>query len=132
MSAVIGRSSRFHRSMHPLAFIALALMLCMPVMGRWQQAHGGQAADALMCQSSDAHAHQHPADNGSPSKDDHHHDHDACGYCTLATRMLPVLAVVLSLPARSPVQHSGRITLPVAPPAPTWPAHSPRGPPLYS
>jgi len=131
-------SRSFLRLMHHLALLAMVLMLCMPVLSRWQQTHE-TPGESEMCLSGasrtalgmDAHAHHHPTDE-SPAAPHDHHDHDTCGYCTLATRMLPVLALVLALPPPPPARHSPHTHLPVPPAAPVWPAHSPRGPPLHA
>jgi len=135
------QAPRFHRTLHALALIAVALMLCMPVISRWQQAQGAQETSA-MCLSEasraalaghghDDHARQHPADE-APVVPHAHHDHDACGYCVLATRMLPVLALVLALPLPLRMRHSPQRARPVPAVNFKWPAHSPRGPPIHS
>jgi len=119
------------------------------VLSRWQQGmeHVVQVDADGMCLSEvsraalevddagadvHAHGHGHPADGGFPAHDPHLDHGAACGYCTLATRLLPVLALVLALPLPPPARHSGIPALPVIPAAPFWPAHTPRGPPLFS
>jgi len=137
--------------MHHLALFAMALMLCMPVLSRWQQGmeHAVQADADDMCLSEmsraaldvEEHAgharlhergHDHPADGGSPAHDPHLDHGAACGYCTLATRLLPVVALALAVPLLPPAQYFGIPALPAAPAARFWPAHTPRGPPLVS
>jgi len=133
-------ASRFQRAMHHLALTAMVLMLCMPLVSRWQQVEVQHAQDDLeMCLSAasraalgmDGHAH-HPATGEDAPPHDHHQGHDACGYCVLATRMLPVLALVLVLPLPQQARHSRQRHLPAPPFAAEWPAHSPRGPPVRS
>jgi len=125
--------------MHHLALAAMVLMLCMPVLSRWQQAQVADSHDHHeMCLSEASlaaladHAHHQPPDDNNTPPHDHLHDHDACGYCTLTTRMLPVLALVLALPPAPPARHSHTQNLPAPPTPHDWPAHSPRGPPLHA
>jgi len=120
--------------MRHLALMAMALMLCMPVLSRWQQAQAHEVqTEMCLSEASRAalagHAHHHPADEDTPAA---HHDHDACGYCVLATRMLPVLALVLALPLPQRATHLRQIAPPAPPAAFAWPAHNPRGPPIFS
>jgi len=118
-------------------------MLCMPTLSRWQKnaGHAVLADESGMCLSdasraaldADAHAgHAHPADDGSTPHEQQLDHGAACGYCTLATRLLPVLALVLALPLPLPARHSSIPVLSATPAAPFWRAHSPRGPPLPS
>jgi len=128
--------------MRYLALTAMALMLCMPALSRWQQIEVPSEAqegrgDLEMCLSEasraalgvDGHAQQHLPEDNAPAHD-HHLDHDACGYCVLATRMLPVLALVLALPAPLRTRHLPQASRPAPPISFKWPAHSPRGPPV--
>jgi len=133
--------------MRRLALVAVALMLCMPVLSRWQHSvvHAVSTDDSAMCLSDasraalemDAHAGHVPllkqAGGGLPPHDEHPgHDGTACGYCTLATRLLPVLALVVAVPLPLPTEYSGVSSLPAIPAAFFWRAHNPRGPPLFS
>jgi len=131
-----------------LALISMALMLCMPVINRWQQMQvqdGQDNADMCLSEASrtaletnapdadgHAHGHGHLADGDVPAHDQHMDHGAACGYCTLATRLLPVLALALVVPLPLPAQYFGIPALPAAPAAQFWPAHTPRGPPLLS
>lgn len=135
--------------MHHLALMAMALMLCMPLLSRYQQGmeHAAQADAGVMCLSEvsraalaveeqAAHAllhkgsQDHSADGGTPAQGSHL-DHGAvCGYCVLAAWLLPVLALVLVVPP--PARPFGVSALPATPLAPFWPTHTPRGPPLVS
>jgi len=130
--------------------MAMALMLCMPLLSRYQQGmeHAAQVDAGVMClsevsrtalaveeQAGHALLHKgsqgHPADGGSPTQGSHL-DHGAvCGYCVLATWLLPVLALALVVPL-PPARPFGIPPLPATPLAPFWPAHTPRGPPLVS
>ena len=145
-----------HRWMLLLALAAALLMALAPVVSRWiQSAPGTHTAMAhamapmAMAPSapavppmSDAHAaHAGHMDAGKatapdtdkPRPPDPHAAHgEACDYCTMASRLLPWLALLLVL---APVLYR------VAPQAPRatvssaglrWPAHPVRGPPLFS
>jgi len=120
--------------MRHLALISMALMLCMPVLSRWQQMEAPDTHGMCLSEGSlaalgvDVHAH-HPAHEDAPA---HDHGHDACGYCVLATRMLPVLALVLALPLPQRARHVPQRVLSAPAARFEWPAHSPRGPPLRS
>jgi len=117
--------------MRHLALIAMALMLCMPVLSRWQQIEVQDTPEMCLSEGTlatlgvDVHAHHHPAHEDAPA-----HDHDACGYCVLATRMLPVLAWILALPLPLRTQHSAQRASPAPVASFKWLAHSPRGPPI--
>lgn len=123
-----------------LAALAIVLMLAAPLLSRWQQARSGDwaaAAAGALCTSSglqsvlalpavSSHAHSGAHDDGGIAHE------QACDYCLLAARLLPLLAVLLLvlpwLHQRAPL---------AAPRAPlvdtgTWRAHAARGPPLYS
>lgn len=135
-----------------LALAAALLMALAPVVSRWiQSAPGAHTAMAHAMTSmamappapavpplSDAHAahagHMDAAtDTDKPRPQDPHAAHgEACDYCTMASRLLPWLALLLVL---APVLYR------VAPQAPRttvssaglrWPAHPVRGPPLFS
>jgi len=135
---------RFQHTMRHLALIAMALMLGMPIISHWQQSQVREWQDIPeMCLSEasraplsgeqhDGHAHHFLADNDTPPPHEHHHKHDACGYCALATRILPLPTPVLALSPPPPSRHSAQAPGPAPATAPAWPAHSPRGPPLYS
>jgi len=139
-SLAVNRSAaRFHRAMHHLALGAMVLMLCMPLVSRWQQVQVQNIqGDLEMCLSEtsraalgmDGHAHHHRGGDNNAPPHDLHLGHDACGYCVLATRMLPVLALVLALSLPQQLRHSRQLRLPVPPSSAEWPAHSPRGPPV--
>ncbi|WP_369915817.1 DUF2946 family protein [Xanthomonas sp. NCPPB 3005] len=123
-----------------LALLAIALMLAAPLLSRLQQARSGDwaaaAAEALCTSrglqpvlalpaaSSPAHAGVH--DDGGMAHE------QACDYCLLAARLLPLLALLLLvlpwLRQRAP------LAAPRAPVVDTgiWRAHAARGPPLYS
>lgn len=132
-----------------LALAATLLMALAPVVSRWVQT--GQDAHASMAHAMhgtamagdmpaahpamDAHA-AHMAAGGDaarpPPADPHAAHGEACDYCTMASRLLPWLAVLLVLapllyriapqPPRAAVFTAG----------PRWPAHPARGPPLFS
>ncbi len=140
-----------------LALAAALLMALAPVVSRWIQSAPGThtamahamapMAMALSAPAvpplSDAHAahaghvgHTGAAtatDTDKPRPPDPHAAHgEACDYCTMASRLLPWLALLLVL---APVLYR------VAPQAPRatvssaglrWPAHPARGPPLFS
>lgn len=123
-----------------LAVVAIVLMLAAPLLSRWQQARSGDwaaAAAGALCTSRGlqsilalpalsvpAHAGAHD-DGGMPHE-------QACDYCLLAARLLPLLALVLLvlpwLRQRAPL---------AAPRMPAvaaglWRAHPARGPPAFS
>ena len=132
-----------------LALAATLLMALAPVVSRWVQA--GQDAHASMAHAMhgmamagdgpaghsamDAHA-AHMAGGSvvgkTPPADPHAAHGEACDYCTMASRLLPWLAVLLVLapllyriapqPPRATVFTAGL----------RWPAHPARGPPLFS
>lgn len=86
--------------------------------------------------SADAHAQQpvsiDTGDKPTPPADPHAGHGEACEYCTMASRLLPWLAVALVLAPLlyRPVPLSPRVvTLPASL---RWPAHPVRGPPLFS
>ncbi|MBB4126925.1 hypothetical protein GGR77_002239 [Xanthomonas translucens] len=120
--------------------LAIVLMLAAPLLSRWQQARSGDwaaAAASALCTSrglqsilalpaaaSPAHAGTH--DDGGVAHG------QACDYCLLAARLLPVLALLLLvLPwLRQPAP----LATSRAPVVGTdiWRAHAARGPPLSS
>lgn len=132
-----------------LALAATLLMALAPVVSRWVQA--GQGAHASMAHAMpamampdtvpaehhamDAHAGHGAAESAigkTPPADPHAAHGEACDYCTMASRLLPWLAVLLVL---APLLYR------IAPQSPRatvfaaglrWPAHLARGPPLFS
>ena len=120
--------------------LAIVLMLAAPLLSRWQQARSGDwaaAAAGALCTSSGLQsvlalpAVSSPAHSGAHDGGGMAHE-QACDYCLLAARLLPLLAVLLLvLPwlrphaplaaQRAPVVDSG-----------VWRAHAARGPPLFS
>lgn len=132
-----------------LALAATLLMALAPVVSRWMQA--GQGTHATMGHAwpamampaemradphaMDAHA-GHGAAHDTADKalpaDPHAAHGEACAYCTMASRLLPWLAVLLvlaPLPYRTAPQPP-RATVFTA--GLRWPAHPARGPPLFS
>ncbi|HYG07982.1 MAG TPA: DUF2946 family protein [Stenotrophomonas sp.] len=127
-----------------LAWLAVLLLLCAPLLSRALQAPttGGFAemctaqglkrvaldAMAPMSSSTDAQAlAAHAGGDGHAS-----HDGPACDYCVLAVRLLPLLLFLLAL-----LPSSRTVRPPLVRRAPTleslaWPAHAARGPPLYA
>jgi len=132
-----------------LALAATLLMALAPVVSRWMQA--GQGTHATMAHAMpamampdampaghhamDAHAGHgtaHDTADKAPPADPHAAHGEACDYCTMASRLLPWLAVLLVLaplpyriapqPPRAAVFTAGL----------RWPAHPARGPPLFS
>lgn len=132
-----------------LALAATLLMALAPVVSRWMQA--GQGSHATMAHAMpamvmpgdmpaehhamDAHAGHRAAESmigKTPPADPHAAHGEACDYCTMASRLLPWLAVLLVL---APllyriVPQSPRATVFTA--GLRWPAHLARGPPLFS
>lgn len=128
-----------------LALAAVLLMALAPVLSRWMQAGPGTAATmahampamGMPLDPHAAHAHgQHMAQEDvsakAPAANPHAAHGEACDYCTMASRLLPWLAVLLVL---APLLYR------IAPPAPRasvfaadlcWPAHPARGPPRFS
>ncbi|WIH04101.1 DUF2946 family protein [Xanthomonas translucens pv. graminis] len=123
-----------------LAVLAIVLMLVAPLLSRWQQGRPGdwgaatagvlctsrglQAILALPAVSSPGHAGAH--DDGGMAHA------QACDYCLLAARLLPLLGgLLLVVPWLRP-------RAPLAAPRPpvvdtrSWRAHAARGPPLLS
>ena len=147
------RSVRFQSFVLVLAFAAALLMAVAPVVSRWLQSQQMQmtamdhaAHEVAMAMPADAHAGHHdmqrmshtapaPAATDvkpSPPADPHAAHGEACDYCTMASRLLPWLAVILIL---APLLYrlapqSPRKTLRLA--SLRWPAHPPRGPPALS
>lgn len=127
-----------------LAWLAIVLMLCAPLLSRALQTPMGTrfaelctaqglkqvALDAPMAMSKamDHGDHAQAAGGGDPHA--LHGGEAACDYCLLAIRLLPVLAILLCwlrLP-RSAGPHAMAMAWPRARAA--WPAHPARGPPL--
>jgi len=148
------RSLRFQSFVLLLAFAAALLMAVAPVVSRWLQsqplpmsAMDHAAHEAAMQMPVDPHAghddmqhmsHSAPALAATEVKpasmpaDPHAAHGEACDYCTMASRLLPWLAVILVL---APLLYrlapqSPRKTL--RPASLRWPAHPPRGPPALS
>jgi len=149
------RSVRFQSFVLLLAFAAALLMAVAPVVSRWLQsqqlpmaAMHHAAHDVVMPMPVDPHAGHHgmaPMSHEAPARaaaepkkpipapvDPHAAHGEACDYCTMASRLLPWLAVILIL---APllyrlVPQSPRKTLRAA--SLRWPAHPPRGPPALS
>lgn len=138
-----------HRWMLLLALAAALLMALAPVVSRGMQAV--QGAHASMAHAMPAmamaggtqalppamdahagHADAVGATGKTPAPDPHAAHGEACDYCTMASRLLPWLAVLLLLvpllyriapqPARASLFSAGL----------RWPAHPARGPPLFS
>jgi hypothetical protein len=142
------RARPLHTLMSRLAWVAVVLMLCAPLLSRALHSPGVSrfaelcttqglkrvALDAPMAMST---AMDHGAAHADPATaqggGDPHAMHDgeaACDYCLLAIRLLPVLAILfcwLRLP-RSTGPRTPAMAWPVALHA--WPAHPARGPPL--
>ncbi|WP_082473445.1 MULTISPECIES: DUF2946 family protein [Xanthomonas] len=121
-----------------LAIMAAMLMAVAPVVSRLAQAaavappivselcHHGETAVAAIAEAATPTAH---ARGGAPIGSDHTRQHDACDYCALAARMLPVLlAVWLPLAAPAPPVFASPDTLPIVTGRFRY-AHAPRGPP---
>ncbi|KQR12870.1 hypothetical protein ASF90_06440 [Xanthomonas sp. Leaf148] len=118
--------------------MAAMLMAVAPVVSRLAQAaavappivselcHHGETAVAAIAEAATPTAH---ARGGAPIGSDHTRQHDACDYCALAARMLPVLlAVWLPLAAPAPPVFASPDTLPIVTGRFRY-AHAPRGPP---
>ena len=147
------RSVRFQSFVLVLAFAAALLMAVAPVVSRWLQsqqlpmsAMEHAAHEVAMPMPADAHAGHHDMQHmshtapapavtdvkPSPSADPHAAHGEACDYCTMASRLLPWLAVILilapllyRLAPQSPRRTLRLVSL-------RWPAHPPRGPPALS
>jgi len=135
MRSVI-RSRPLQTFMARLAWLAIALMLCAPLLSRALQAQGPPAL-AELCTSAGLKRidlgllNMSASHSAAPAAADSSHGADAaCDYCLLAIRLLPLLALILALlplqrtmraPLRELLQTSN---------ARAWPAHPVRGPPL--
>lgn len=118
-----------------LALAATLLMALAPVLSRALQAtppgsHAGLVQDHL---AHGAGSHHMAGEErlGTPSGPHAAHG-EVCDYCTMASRLLPwlaVLLVLLPLCARLSVHPPRATTLPASV---RWPAHPPRGPPAFS
>ncbi|WP_065868203.1 MULTISPECIES: DUF2946 family protein [Stenotrophomonas] len=148
------RSLRFQSFALLLAFAAALLMAVAPVVSRWLQSQqlpiqGMDHAvhEIAMQMPADGHAEHHDmqhmphagheavaaGEKPAPAPADPHAAHcEACDYCSMASRLLPWLAVMLVL---APLLYR------LAPQSPRkthhaaslrWPAHPPRGPPALS
>jgi len=146
---VVIRARPLQTVMARLAWLAIVLMLCAPLLSRaLQSPMGARFAElcttqglkrvaldvpAAMSASMDHHAavqagHAMPQGGGDPHA--MHGGEAACDYCLLAIRLLPALAILfcwLRLP-----RTAGPRTTAVAWPRVlhAWPAHPARGPPL--
>lgn len=146
------RSARFQSFLLSLAFAAALLMAVAPVVSRWVQAgHAQHAAMMAMApvamngehaghhgMSAEEHArHMRGAAVAPPTKsqtpaDPHAAHGEACDYCTMASRLLPWLAILLVLAPllyRLAPESPRTIRLPISL---RWPAHLARGPPRFS
>ncbi|MCD9086125.1 DUF2946 family protein [Stenotrophomonas sp. SY1] len=154
------RATRFQSVLLLLAFAAALLMAVAPVVSRWVQAGQMQHAGMTMAMHSDSgaamdhgvHANAHAGHHGMDGTghalhmaggnaeaaeqkapaDPHAAHGEACDYCTMASRLLPWLAVLLVLAPllyRLAPESPRNITLPSSL---RWPAHPARGPPLFS
>lgn len=145
------RSARLQSFLLLLAFVAALLMAVAPVVSRWVQA--GHAQHAAMMESAPAATNNGHAGHHGMSAEDHarhmaaavaetngprmptdpHAAHgEACDYCTMASRLLPWLAVLLVL---APLLYRLAPDSPRTIHLPTslrWPAHPVRGPPRFS
>ncbi|MDG2525761.1 DUF2946 family protein [Stenotrophomonas sp. HITSZ_GD] len=134
--------------MSRLAWVAVVLMLCAPLLSRALQSPGMprlvelctsagmQRVDlATLAPPVSPHA-GHAAPLPGPDAPDGHAAHGgeaaACDYCLLAIRLLPLFAcLVLMLAWRAPTRpQASRPAAFVT--AFAWPAHAARGPPLYA
>ncbi|XUP38138.1 DUF2946 family protein (plasmid) [Xanthomonas axonopodis pv. vasculorum] len=139
--------SRRHRLLPLLACLAVALMLVAPLISRWSQAQLIEpicmGAPALSAARALHAGHRTPppgmaadAHSGAVSKTQHAGTHhaathgEACDYCVLAVRLLPLLIVTLlcllqlrPMPAPALPQASARSVF-------RWAALGARGPPL--
>ena len=147
------RSARFQSFVLLLAFAAALLMAVAPVVSRWLQsqqmpmsAMEHAAHEVAMPMAAYVHAGHHDMQHmsqpapalaatdvkPSPPADPHAAHGEACDYCTMASRLLPWLAVILilapllyRLAPQSPRKTLRLVSL-------RWPAHPPRGPPALS
>lgn len=139
------RPARFHSVLLYLALVATLLMALAPVVSRWVQSGHVQHIGAMVMSGEHAghaamtaaeHAH-HMAGQASvvvpkAPVDPHAAHGEACDYCTMASRLLPWLAVLLVLvPLSYPLLPSAPRIIPL-PTSVRWPAHPARGPPLLS
>ncbi len=140
MRTVIG-SQPLQTLMSRLAWLAIALMLCAPLLTRALQSPerpslaepctsaGLQRIDLVAAGAPSSHAAAHAA----PVAEDGHVQHGgeaACDYCLLAIRLLPLLALVLAVGPLCRVLHALTRDLQLAYTTQAWPAHPARGPPL--
>ncbi|MCL1499321.1 DUF2946 family protein [Xanthomonas nasturtii] len=143
------RSFRHYRLLPLLACLAVVLMLVAPLISRWSQTHSTEpmctSVPALSADSSlqaghqlqppGAAAHRH---HGDPLASQQAGTHDAathgeaCDYCVLAARLLPLLVVALlcllqlrATPAPAHMQAGAGSSL-------RWSALGARGPPRHA
>lgn len=142
MRTVIG-SRPLQSFMTRLAWLAIALMLCAPLLSRALQSPG-QLGLAELCTSAglqriDLSLLAPPSSHGSahavpsPVADGGHAQHGgeaACDYCLLAIRLLPLLALVLAWLPLQRMVHAPVRDLRRPDTTRAWPAHPARGPPL--
>lgn len=152
------RAFRFPTLLLLLAIVATLLMTFAPIVSRVLQslpaadstatkAHPDHAAmqaaiaaatidhadHARQRLAADAHAgHLSPAGSAasSPAGGEHAAHGEACDYCTMASRLLPWLALLLVLASLFYRQIPEVIRRAPALPSTHWPAHAARGPPL--
>ncbi|MGE8287347.1 MAG: DUF2946 family protein [Stenotrophomonas sp.] len=140
------RTARFQILLLYLALAATLLMALAPVVSRWVQAGhvqhtramtlpGAHAGHAAMTDAAHAHHLAGHAPAAAPTKappDPHAAHGEACDYCTMASRLLPWLAVLLVLaPSLYRLAPASPRSIQL-PPGLRWPAHPVRGPPLFS
>jgi hypothetical protein len=146
------RSLRFQSLLLLLAFSAALLMAVAPLVSRWLQdghmQHVAMESASANSGPADAHAGYHAigaeeharhmagavAEAGKPRMpaDPHAAHGEACDYCTMASRLLPWLALLLVL---APLLYRLSPASPRSiswPGSVRWPAHPARGPPLFS
>ncbi|HEY0333139.1 MAG TPA: DUF2946 family protein [Stenotrophomonas sp.] len=148
-----------HTAFSWLAFLAMLLMVCAPLVSRWMQSDvryaelctteglkrvalpglalsmGSEPAVGMAAQA----GHEAmPSSAGSVGQPDEHagmpagHDQAACDYCLLAARVLPLLLCLLAVLFCA---RPGGVLASFAPatlPAAARCAHPVRGPPLYA
>lgn len=142
------RSARFHSCFLLLAFAATLLMAVAPVVSRWVQSGHEQHMAVMPSATAAAPAGHHAmtaaehamhmagaaAETHKPPvpADPHAAHGEACEYCTMASRLVLGLALLLVL---APLLYRLAPETPRAIRLPTslrWPAHPVRGPPLFS
>lgn len=129
--------------MSRLAWAAVVLMLCAPLLSRALQAPGlprwaelctsvGMKRVDLDALAAPMSSHGGHAMAAVPGEHALHGGEAACDYCLLAIRLLPVFAcLLLALAWRAPPRPRAALPAPFVTAFP-WPAHAARGPPLYA